>query len=161
MHRRNSALIQAALFTAIALATACTSRTPAAAGADVAAHTPGSEAQSPVVLTFSGLVATELALSMADLEAMGKSELTIEHPKEGRQTYSGVLLSALLDRAQPAPDGVLTFTAVDAYAVDVPVDDARACKECMVAYDGSTLRLVMPDMGSSFWVKDVVSIEAR
>ena len=98
---------------------------------------------------------------MADLEAMGRSELTIEHPKEGQQTYSGVFLSALLDRAQPSADGVLTFTAVDAYAVDVPVADARACEECLVAFDSGTLRLVMPDMGSSFWVKDVVFIEAR
>ena len=161
MHRRYPAVSLVWLFTAIALATACTSRTPSAAGVDVAVPTPGSEAQSPVVLTFSGLVETELSLSMADLEAMGKSELTIEHPKEGRQTYSGVFLNTLLDRAQPAADGVLTFTAVDAYAVDVPVADARACTECMVALDGGTLRLVMPDMGSSFWVKDVVSIEAK
>ena len=62
MHRSYPAVILASLFTAIALATACASRTPAAAGVDVAAPTPGSEAQRPVALTFSGLVESELAL---------------------------------------------------------------------------------------------------
>jgi len=127
MNPRHSVVILVLLVAALALASGCIPPPPASVGVVPAKGTAGSEAQGPVALTFTGLVETDLTLSMADLEAMGTAELTIEHPKEGSQTYAGVCLSTLLDRAEPAADAVLTFTAVDAYAVDVPVADARAC----------------------------------
>jgi molybdate/tungstate transport system substrate-binding protein len=121
----------------------------------------GSESAGDVALAFTGQVGNELALSMTDLEGMDVVERTVEHPKDGDQTYTGLMLTTLLELAQPTDDATLTFTASDAYAVDVPVSEAWACADCMVAFDGDTLRLAMPGFGSSYWVKDVVSIEAR
>ena len=119
------------------------------------------EPAGTAALTFTGRVENELALSMVDLEQMDVVEKTIEHPKDGNQTYTGVLLSTLLEQAQPEDDTILTFTASDAYSVEVPVSEAKACADCMAAFDGDILRLVMPDFGSSYWVKDVVSAEAK
>ncbi|MFP3880275.1 MAG: tungstate ABC transporter substrate-binding protein WtpA [Dehalococcoidia bacterium] len=120
-----------------------------------------SETDAETALTFTGKVDNKLSLSMADLQGMDVVEKTIEHPKKGEQTYTGIMMSTLLEEAQPNEGATLTFTASDAYSVDVPLSDARACTDCMVTFDDGTLRLVMPDLGSSYWVKDVVSIEAK
>jgi molybdate/tungstate transport system substrate-binding protein len=128
---------------------------PAEAGAQA------SEPTGAAALTFTGQVENELTLSMADLEGMDVVNKTIEHPKDGEQTYTGVTLDTLIEEAQPSDEATLTFTASDAYSVDVPVSDAKACADCRVAFEDGTLRLVMPGFGSSYWVKDVVSVEAK
>jgi len=143
------------LLAGLALVTGCIQATP------TPEPTSRVRLSTGLVLTFTGQVQNELALSMADLEGMDVVEKTIEHPKDGDQTYTGLMLSTLLEEGQPSGDAILTFTASDAYSVDVPVRDAEACADCMVAFDGDTLRLLMPGFGSSFWVKDVVSIEAK
>ncbi|MGC9335912.1 MAG: molybdopterin-dependent oxidoreductase [Anaerolineae bacterium] len=143
------------LLAALALLTGCTQATPAPEPTSRTGLSTGP------ALTFTGQVQNELSLSRADLEAMDLVDETIEHPKDGGQTYTGVKLTTLLEQAQPSGDRTLTFTASDAYSVDVPLSDAEACAECMLAFDGDTLRLLMPGFGSSFWVKDVVAIEAK
>lgn len=145
----------AAFIAALALASGCAQ--PAATPAPTTASEPPGEA----ALSFTGQVENELSLSRADLEGMEVVERTIEHPKDGDQTYTGIMLTTLLGEAQPMADATLTFTASDAYSVDVPVSEAEACADCMVAFDGDSLRLVMPGFGSSFWVKDLVSVEAK
>jgi hypothetical protein len=71
-------VIPALLAAGLALAvTSCAAPTPSSVGVEMAADTSGSAAHGAVVLTLSGLVETELALSMAGLEATwsGRSEL--------------------------------------------------------------------------------------
>jgi ABC-type molybdate transport system substrate-binding protein len=120
-----------------------------------------SEPLGHTALTFTGKVENRLGLSRADLDSMEVVDKTIEHPKNGAQTYTGIMLHVLLEEAHPSDDATLTFTASDAYSVDVPFGEAKTCVDCLVAFDGDRLRLVMPGFGSSFWVKDVVSIEAK
>jgi hypothetical protein len=147
-----------ALILALSLATGCGSSAPAE---PTEAPSEASASAGEIALAFTGKVENELTLSMADMKGVDVVERTIEHPKNGEQTYEGVMLSTLLEEAKPSEDATLTFTATDAYSVDVPVSDARACADCMVVFEGNALRLVMPDFGSSYWVKDVVSIEAK
>ncbi len=120
-----------------------------------------SEPAGDTVLTFTGKVENVLTLSRADLEGMDVIELTTEHPKKGEQTYTGVLLSTLLEQAKPSDDTTLSIIASDAYTVDISISDIRACADCMIAFDGDILRMVMPGMESNFWVKDVVCIEIK
>jgi hypothetical protein len=143
------------LIAALAFASGCAQAVP------VPKPTVERDANDDAALTFTGRTENELTLSITDLQTMDVVEKTIEHPKKGEETYTGVMLSTLLDQAGPADEATLTFTATDAYSVDVPVSDARACTDCMVAFDGDTLRLIMPSFGSSYWVKEVVSIEAK
>jgi molybdate/tungstate transport system substrate-binding protein len=123
------------------------------------------EAQAPepaakAALSVTGAVENELALSMADLEALGVEELTVEHPKKGAQTYEGVRLSKVLDAAKPTGE-TLTFIAADDYTIDLPLADAQACADCLVAVDGDGLSMAMSGMEGMFWVKDLVSIEVK
>jgi len=148
------------LITALVLTVGCASATPVPVE-PTEEETQVSEPGGEALLTFTGQVENELALSRAELEALGVVERTIEHPKDGDQTYTGVTLGRLLEEAQPSDDATLTFTAIDAYSVDVPLSDARACADCMITFHGESLRLIMPGFGSSFWVKDLVSIEAK
>jgi molybdate/tungstate transport system substrate-binding protein len=113
-----------------------------------------------VALSVTGAVEKELSLSRADLEAMGAEELTVEHPKKGDQTYQGVRLSKILETAGPTGN-TLTFTADDGYSVDLALADVQACGDCLVAFDGDSLRLAMPGMESNVWVKGVISIEVN
>ncbi|MBN1812614.1 MAG: tungstate ABC transporter substrate-binding protein WtpA [Anaerolineae bacterium] len=123
------------------------------------------EAQAPqpaakAALSVTGAVENELALSIADLEALGVEDLTVEHPKKGAQTYEGVRLSKILEAAVPTGD-TLTFTAADDYSIDLPLADAQACADCLVAIDGDSLSTAMSGMEGMFWVKDLVSIEVK
>jgi tungstate transport system substrate-binding protein len=117
-------------------------------------------AAAGAALSVTGAVENELALSVADLEAMGTEELALEHPKKGTQTYEGVRLSKVLDAAKPTGE-TLTFVAADGYSIDLPLADAQACADCLVAFDEGSLRLAMPEMESALWVKDLVSIEVK
>lgn len=113
-----------------------------------------------VALSVTGAVENELALSRADLEALGAEELTVEHPKKGEQTYEGVRLSKVLEAAGPTGE-TLTFVADDGYTIDLALADAQACEDCLVAFDGDSLRSAMPGMEGMFWVKGLVGIEVK
>lgn len=115
-------------------------------------------------LAVQGLVAEALALTADDLQAMEVVELTLEHPKSGEQPYTGVRLNALLDEAAVQPDaGQLVLTAADGYAVEVALEEVRACEDCLVAFtdEPDVLQMAMPGFPSSAWVKGVVTIVAQ
>jgi molybdate/tungstate transport system substrate-binding protein len=118
------------------------------------------EPAAKAALSVTGAVENELVLSVADLEAMGTEELALEHPKKGTQTYEGVRLSKVLDAARPTGD-TLTFVAADGYSIDLPLADAQACTDCLVAIDGDGLSTAMSGMEGMFWVKDLISIEVK
>jgi hypothetical protein len=149
--------------------------------AQIVSHLPGAEAEAPeateppaseapapaapagdAALAITGMVEQAQALSLEALQAMEVVEVTAEHPKKGEQTYEGVRLNALLDLAgvQAGAAG-LVITAGDGYASEVVLADVQACADCLVAFDGDILKMVMPGMESSAWVKDVVQIEVK
>ncbi len=112
------------------------------------------------ILSVSGMVGQELALTEADLQGMQVVTLTAEHPKNGPTEYTGVYLNAVLDMAGITDGaGKLVITASDGYSAEVPLADVKACTECLIAMDGSALNMAMPGMSSKAWVKDVVKIE--
>lgn len=111
-------------------------------------------------LAVTGLVGQELALTVADLEGMGVVTLTAEHPKNGPTEYSGVPLSAVLEMAGIGEGaGALAVTASDGYSAEVPLADAQACADCLIAIEDGALNMVMPGMSSKAWVKDVTTLE--
>jgi hypothetical protein len=133
------------------------------AEAPKATEPPAPEAPAgDAALAITGMVEQAQAFSLEALQAMEVVEVTAEHPKKGDQTYEGVRLNALLDLAgvQAGAAG-LVVTASDDYASEVALADVQACADCLVAFDGDILRMVMPGMESSAWVKDVVQIEVK
>jgi len=126
----------------------------------VAAASAASAPAADAALSITGAVENELTLSRSDLEAMGAEQVTVEHPKKGEQTYEGVRLSKILEAASPT-GATLTLTADDGYTVDLPLADAQACADCLVAFDDDSLRMAMPGMDTNFWVKGVVNMEVK
>jgi hypothetical protein len=129
---------------------------PAATEAPVATEAPAAEP----VLTVTGAVDQELALTDADLHGMEVVQLKAEHPKNGPTDYEGVRLSEVLSMAGvQSGASALVFTASDGYSSEVPYADVQACADCLVAFDGSSLNMVMPGMGNKAWAKMVIKIE--
>ena len=114
------------------------------------------------ILTISGAVEQELALSEADLRGMEVVQLNAEHPKNGPTDYEGVRLSEVLAKAGvKAGASALLFTASDGYESEVAYADVEACADCLVAFDGADLNMVMPNLSSKAWAKMVAKIEVK
>lgn len=114
----------------------------------------------PVQPTADPAKLTDIALKMADLKAMEVVKLELEHPKKGKVAYEGVRLNDVLDKAGVEATGPIVFIASDGFKAESTLAEVRACKDCLVAFDGETLVLAMPGMASSMWVKDLVTIQA-
>lgn len=131
--------------------------------APAATEAPAAEAPSTdPILTVSGAVDTELALSEADLRGMEVVQLNAEHPKNGPTDYEGVRLSEVLAKAGvQSGASALLFTASDGYESEVAYADVEACADCLVAFDGADLNMVMPGLSSKAWAKMVAKIEVK
>jgi hypothetical protein len=115
------------------------------------------------VLVIEGGVGKEKIWTLDEFKKLGLVEMTVEHPKKGKQTNEGVLLTTLLEQAEPKADAVALFMiAGDDYTVEIPLNEVQACSDCLLAInEQGLLKAVMPGMESSFWVKDVVKIEIQ
>jgi hypothetical protein len=86
--------------------------------------------KGPVILTVKGKLAhpnsgADATFDLAMLNALKGRSAKMETPwTEGKVTFSGPLLRAVLDAAG-APAGALKVRALNDYAVEVPASDAR------------------------------------
>lgn len=121
-------------------------------------------AEGEVAFTVSGSVENELLLSMDTLNTLEKVTISAVHPKtETMEEYEGYLVNDLLSRAKPTPDATtLALTASDGYSAEISLADMLACADCLITpTDEGTLNLIMPDMPSSLWVKELVLIQVK
>jgi DMSO/TMAO reductase YedYZ molybdopterin-dependent catalytic subunit len=123
---------------------------------------PATEVEGSLVIT--GLVDQALGFMEADLRGMEVLKITAEHPKSGSAEFEGVSLNALLDLAGVQAGATkLVITASDGYSAEVSLDEVRACANCLVGFTNTAekLKMVMPDLSSGAWVKDVVRLEVK
>lgn len=131
-------------------------------GATLRPGTPVPAPAGKVVLTVSGgpvtNVGDELRLDLAQLEAMGTTELTVDDTEAtGRTvTFSGPLVRDVLAVAGVEDATTMHAVALNEYAVDVPVSDAtdlplllatRADGRRMSVADYGPTRFVYPTEG--------------
>jgi hypothetical protein len=109
-------------------------------------------AQEAAVLTVAGQ-----EFSQSDLEALGTMSVDYTDKDGETTTYEGVLLSDVLNNVNASGETVI-FTAADGYEAEMPMADAMACSDCIVAFDEGSLRMVMPEQSGKLQVKDVVEI---
>jgi DMSO/TMAO reductase YedYZ molybdopterin-dependent catalytic subunit len=142
---------------------------PLPAAEEPASEEPAAEPGEPQMeaegsLVVVGLVDQAMGFMEADLRSMDVLQITAEHPKSGTADFEGVSLNALLDMAG-VQDGAtaLVITAADGYSTEVSLDEVRACENCLVGFTNTAekLKMVMPDLASGAWVKDVVSLEMK
>lgn len=131
------------LFVLFALITACT-------------PTPEATVVETAVLTVG-----ERVFSLSELEALGTMSVDYTNKDGETTTYSGVSLAALLQEAGLSGSGTLLFTAADGFSADMELTEALACEDCIVAFDNSSLRMVMPEMSGKLQVKDVIEISVE
>jgi DMSO/TMAO reductase YedYZ molybdopterin-dependent catalytic subunit len=114
-------------------------------------------------LMATGLVESEKTWTMDELKKMEVVQLKVEHPKKGPQSVEGVRLNALLDLLKLKSDAkTITFTAVDGFTASASVKDIQACKDCLVAFnEANKLKLAMPGLESTLWVKDLIAITVK
>jgi len=134
-----------------------------------ATEAPTEEATAPSMdvtgsLVITGAVDQPLGFTEADLRALEVLKISAEHPKKGKQEYEGVSLNSLLDMAGIQESATtLVFTASDGYVSEVRLSDVRACLNSLLAFTDTAehFNMVMPDLPSSAWAKDVVKIEVK
>jgi DMSO/TMAO reductase YedYZ molybdopterin-dependent catalytic subunit len=124
-----------------------------------------SEAVQPGTLVITGMVNQTLTLNESILRAMKTLKVTAENSKKKvKEDYEGVSLNALLDSAG-IKDGAtkLVITAADGYITEVSLTDVRPCPNAILAFTETPGKwtLVLPDLPSSSWAKEVVKIEVK
>lgn len=132
-----------------------------AAESTTAAAPPAEVTGSFVVV---GAVGQPMGFMEADLRALEVMKINAEHPKNGMQEFEGVSLNALLDMAGVVEGATtLVITASDGYSVEVSLGDVRACANCLLGFTNTLekFKMVMPNLPSGTWVKDVVKLEVK
>jgi DMSO/TMAO reductase YedYZ molybdopterin-dependent catalytic subunit len=123
-----------------------------------------SDAEVTGSLVIVGAVDKPTGFTEADLRKLEVLKLTAEHPKKGKEDYEGVSLNFLLDLAG-VNDGATTlvFIAADGYTSEVSLEEVRACTDCLLGFTNTPekFKMVMPNLPSSAWAKDVVRIEVK
>lgn len=114
-------------------------------------------------ITIKGLVDQEITLTDAELREMEITTITAEG-KDGLEDFQGVLFTQLLDLAG-VKDGAskLVFTASDNYTAEVDLSEVLECPKALLAFmeTPGTYMIVLPDLETSTWVKNVVQIEVK
>jgi hypothetical protein len=128
------------------------------------------EADKPAVnlddaeLAIVGLVNNEMGFLEADLRALEVVTINAEHPKNGAQDFEGVRLSELFTLVG-IKDGAtkLLVTASDGFTAEILLADLIASPDCLLGFTNTPgdFKLVMPNLPSNAWVKDVVRIEVQ
>ncbi|MFO8036568.1 MAG: hypothetical protein R6U57_08105 [Anaerolineales bacterium] len=113
-------------------------------------------------LTVSGAVDEELSLSRGDLEGMKTMEVEYTGKDGETETFTGVPVNDILAEAGLSGDAsAVVFVASDGYEAELPLTDLEGCSECVVAFDGDELRMVLPGFSGKVQVKGVVEIQAK
>lgn len=120
-------------------------------------------APGAVPVAVSGLVDTPTTFSADDLRALEQATIKATDRDGVEQEYTGVLLSTLLTAVGVQPDATaLVFTGGDGYSQEVTLDELNADPDAIVVIDeGDALRNIIPTMMPRYWVKGLVTIEAK
>ena len=120
-------------------------------------------------LRVDGLVGNPLNLGYQSITAYPPLTLKAIRDCSGNldleRAWTGVPLATILKAAQPATDATqVTITSTEGYYQQFPLQDIEV-RGMMLAYQvdgqslpperGSPLRLVVPDAGGEFWVKNL------
>lgn len=125
---------------------------------DASGAAPGA---APVAV--GGLVDMPTTFSAADLQVLAQATIKATNRDGVEEEYTGVLLSTLLTTVGiQAEATTLVFTGGDGYTQEVTLADLNADPDAIIVIDeGGALRNIIPTMMPKYWVKGLVSIEAK
>lgn len=119
-------------------------------------------AENPA-LRITGLVTNEQGWSEGQIKAMDTIEVKSTNNKGEAVTYTGILISTLINLAAPTANArSIVFIANDGYTVETSLTDVMACADCIVSFhDPGGFSIVMPGKGSSLQVDGVIEIQIK
>ncbi|PKO07978.1 MAG: hypothetical protein CVU40_17920 [Chloroflexi bacterium HGW-Chloroflexi-2] len=84
---------------------------------------------------ITGLVKNPMGWTEDEIRAMDTTD-AVSQNKEGQdETYTGVLITTLLNMAEPKNDATtLVLIADDGYSVEVPLADVLTCADCILSF---------------------------
>lgn len=106
----------------------------------------------------AALLVGEKSYSQSDLEAFETMDVDYTGKDGETTTYTGVLISTILEDAGLSEGENLVLVAADGFEGTAAMADVLACENCIIAFDGDALRSVMPDMGGKANVKDLIEL---
>lgn len=121
----------------------------------------GGEASGEVTFKITGTVDTEMGWTEAEVRAMDTIEAEYTDKEGETKTYTGVSVSALLDKAG-VKGSTVAFVADDGYTAEVTVDEVTDCADCIVSFrEQGGFSMVMPGFSGKLQVKGVVEIQVK
>jgi len=114
-------------------------------------------------LKITGNVNGEVGWSEKDVRAMDTAQAEYTNKDGVTNTYTGVPLNDLLDKAGIKSDAMaLVFVADDGFESEVDLAEVKACVDCIVGFrDEGGFVMVMPDFSSKAQVKGVIEIQVK
>lgn len=116
--------------------------------------------EAPAPAAEAALTVADQGYAMADLEDMETMVVESEKKDGTVVEYTGVKVVDLLADAGAEGETVV-FTASDGYEAELIMAELEGCGDCVVAFDGGELRMVLPGFPGSVQVKGVVEIKTK
>jgi hypothetical protein len=123
----------------------------------------GGGAPADAALKITGSVANEIGWTEEEVRAMDTMDAESTNKDGETQTYTGVSINALLDKAG-VNDGATTvvFVADDDYAAEVTLAEVQGCADCIVSFrNQGGFSIVMPGFSGKLQVKGVIEIQVK
>ena len=114
-------------------------------------------------LIITGMVATPMGWAEDEIRAMDTTDAVSQNNSGEDSTYTGVLLSSLLNLAGPSADATtLVIVADDGYAAEVALADVMACADCILSFrNNGGFSSVLPGFPKNTGVKGVVELQVK
>ncbi len=112
---------------------------------------------------ITGQVDNEVGWTEDEVRAMDTIEAESTNKSGETSTYTGVLVTNLLDKAGVKSDAsTLVFVADDGYTAEVALDEVQACQDCIVSFrNQGGFSMVLPGFPGNLQVKGVVEIQVK
>jgi hypothetical protein len=114
-------------------------------------------------LKVTGNVANEVGWIEEEVRAMETIEAESTNKAGETATYTGVLIQALLEKAQVGEDAsTVVFVADDGYTAEADLAEVQACANCIVSFrNQGGFSIVMPGFPGNLQVKGVIEIQVK
>ena len=123
----------------------------------------GSGIPAHAALKITGNVANEIGWTEEDVRAMDTMDAESTNKDGETQTYTGVSINALLDKAG-VNDGAtaVVFVADDDYTAEVALAEVQGCADCIVSFrNQGGFSTVLPGFPGNVQVKGVIEIQVK
>jgi tungstate transport system substrate-binding protein len=124
---------------------------------------PSAGVPADAALKITGKVENEIGWTEEEVRAMDTIEAQSTNKQGETSTYTGVLISTLLDLAGVQGDAsTVVYVADDGFTAEASLADVQACADCIVSFrNQGGFSIVMPGFPGSLQVKGVVEIQVK